>query len=110
MSVTVNKDPEAARKQQELFDFFRAQEIDDIKKMMSCDWGRRIMNRHFRVAKPLTDPNTGNSQTYWNCGARAMALTFLGEIVEHCPELWLQAMADERKRLELINNTIGVKS
>ena len=110
MALQTNKDPEVAKKLQELAQYFSTQEIEDLKQTLNTLFGLRVIARLFRLSKPLTDPNTGTAQTYWNCGARAMGLTFLNDIVAHCPEKFLEILAEERKREERINQVTGGKS
>lgn len=61
----------------------RDQQLDDMRWLMSQAQGRRIMARVLELAGVERISFTGNSQTFYNEGARSVGVPLLDEI-KHC--------------------------
>lgn len=60
----------------------RENELDDIAWLMSEKRGRRIMYRLLEMTAVFTSSFTGNSQTFFNEGRRAVGTTLISDISE----------------------------
>lgn len=61
----------------------RDQQLDDMRWLMGHAQGRRIMARVLELAGVERISFTGNSQTFYNEGARSVGIPLLDEI-KHC--------------------------
>ena len=63
----------------------RDQELADIKDILETDAGIRFFKRFLRESKMFTTTFTGNSQTFFLEGQRALALRFFADICDAAP-------------------------
>jgi hypothetical protein len=71
-----------------------AQEIEDIKVVLSTRAGRRFIWRHLTNAGIFQTTFTGNSATFFNEGRRDIGLKILAEVNAASPESYLQMMKE----------------
>jgi hypothetical protein len=64
----------------------RLQYLEDLRDILSRPSGVRFFNEFFNEGKMFCSTFTGNSQTFFNEGKRAVALKFFGDIAEAAPE------------------------
>lgn len=77
----------------------RENELADVKALMETPVGRRYIWRYIQVCRPMSDPFTGNSETFRNCGLQTIGKMMFAEVLENCPELYM-LMAREAKARE----------
>jgi hypothetical protein len=77
----------------------RERELDDIKRILETDFGRRFVWRYLGLAGVFQTSFTGNSTTFFNEGKRDIGLKLLADITEAKPEAYLQ-MTNEAKKSE----------
>lgn len=70
--------------------------VNDIKWLMGQRPGRRIMYGLLEEAGVYRGSFTGNSETFFNEGKRAIGLLYLETLNAHCPEEFM-AMLKEHK-------------
>lgn len=75
----------------------RAEELCDIKAIMSSKEGRRFLNRVLEKAAVMRCSFTGNAnQTSFNEGQRNIGLFITGEIMEECGDLYLLMLKEAK--------------
>lgn len=76
----------------------RAQELDDLKTVMRTKQGRRFIWRFLSEGGIFRDyADVGNTNaTFKLAGRRSLALQFFKEIIEECPELYLEMQREQR--------------
>lgn len=85
---------------EEKFKYSRKQELDDLKHILSLPEGKRFILRYlFGVCGILKPVFTGNSETYFLDGKRAIGLTLIEEIKEVSPKDFIEMMS---KNMEAI--------
>lgn len=69
----------------------RRQELDDLFRLMSLPWGRRIMRRLIRESKLFSKDlfNANGSMQSRNLGGRDLGLLFHNDLKSRCPDLYL---------------------
>ena len=73
----------------------RLQELNDIREVMSTPAGRRVMWKLLEQAHVFTNKFTPKSlELYWNCGQRALGLSWYNDILESCKELFWKAQQE----------------
>lgn len=77
----------------------RDRELDDVKKILETDHGRRFMWRYLGLAGVFQTSFTGNSTTFFNEGKRDIGLKMLADVTEAKPDAYIQ-MANEAKKSE----------
>ena len=76
------------------------EEAADLRAVMSTKEGRRFVWRLMDDAKVFEDIYTGNSDTYYFCGVRALGLRYFHLSTTHCLDLYqvMQAEAINTQR------------
>lgn len=74
----------------------RKQEADDIRWLMAHKQGRRILWRVLEQAGIYRTSFTGNSETFFREGKRALGLFLLSDVHEFAPDSYV-TMLKERK-------------
>lgn len=83
----------------------RENELDDIAWLMSEERGRRIMFRLLEMCSVYRSSFTGNSQTFFNEGRRAVGTTLITDITEAgLEELELKMKMEHRTAREKEQN------
>lgn len=78
----------------------RKQELDDLRHILSLPEGKRFILRYlFGVCGVMKPVYTGNSETYFLDGKRAVGLTLIEEIKEASPESFIEMIS---KNMEAI--------
>jgi len=65
----------------------RRNELNDIRKIAATQEGKRFFRRLFAEGRIMSTTFTGNSTGFYLEGHRKLALVFLGDLVEACPEM-----------------------
>lgn len=73
------------------------QEAEDLKWLMADKRGRRFMNRLLSVTGVNRNPFTGNSETFFKCGEMNVGQRFLGDVMMHCPDRYLEMIKEQSK-------------
>lgn len=93
------------REDEEAHRLRREAELDDIAWLMSEQRGRRIMYRLLEMTSVFKSSFTGNSQTFFNEGRRAVGTTLIGDIAEAgLEELELKMKMEHRTQREKEQN------
>ena len=78
------------------------QEIADLRVVMSDQSGRRFIWRLLNDAKVFEDTYTGNSDTYYLLGVRALGLRTFHLVTQNCLDLFqlmqTEAIHDQREK------------
>lgn len=74
----------------------RQVEANDVKWLMSSKQGRRFVWRLLGEAGVFRTSFTGNSETFFKEGKRAIGLFILGEISAHSPEAYALMQTESR--------------
>ena len=74
--------------------FSRRQEVEDFKWMAAHKQGRRLLWRLLSMSGQLKSSMTGNSQTFFNEGARAFGLVLMDEFHQHSIEAYVQMVKE----------------
>jgi hypothetical protein len=78
----------------------RQLEAEDIAKLMSSPWGRRIMWRMLDKAGLYRSTMTGNSQTFFNEGMRNFGIYLIALVNDHCPEQYPVMVAESKANVQ----------
>lgn len=70
---------------------------DDLSAIMSEQTGRRFIYRVFEMAGIFRLSYTGNSETFFNEGARNIGLRLLAEIQRVCPDSFILMLKEHSK-------------
>ena len=62
------------------------QEKKDLRVVLSTDEGVRVIARILSKGGLFSNPFTGNSQTFFNCGAQNLAQSLFSQINEYAPD------------------------
>lgn len=84
---------EAERREQ----LARQNEAEDIKKLMSHAWGRRLVWRMLEKAGMYRTSFTGNSETFFREGMRNFGIMLTALINDNCPEQYALMVNESRK-------------
>lgn len=85
---------------EEKFKYSRKQELDDLRHIVSLPEGKRFILRYlFGVCGVLKPVYTGNSETYFLDGKRAVGLILIEEIKEAEPRSFIEMIS---KNMEAI--------
>lgn len=80
---------------------FRAQvDAEDIKFVMSSKQGRRVVWRLLAKAGIYKSSFTGNSETFFNEGMRAVGLFLLDEVMRNSPDAFMQMTLESKAKPE----------
>ena len=93
----MNKETE---KHNEKAKLIRFKELEDAKFIMSTAKGRRYIWRLLEKFNIFRQCFTGNSKTFFNEGMREAGLFIYIDIMESCPELFIQAQKENFKTNE----------
>lgn len=92
-------DPHEAATQRSLDSKLARQvEANDTKWLMSSKQGRRWVWNFLGEAGVFRSSFTGNSETFFKEGKRAMGLMVLSEISTHCPEMYVLMQTEARAK------------
>ena len=75
----------------------RDQQLDDMRWLMSQPQGRRVVARVLELAGVERISFTGNSQTFFNEGARSVGIPLLDEIKAHAWPHYIVMLEETRK-------------
>lgn len=87
-----SKEDAAAREQ-----LARTNEAEDIKKLMSEQWGRRLMWRMLDKAGIYRTSFTGNSETFFREGMRNFGIQLIAAINDTCPEQYALMVTESKE-------------
>jgi hypothetical protein len=65
----------------------RQNDLEDLKKVLQTDHGRRVLKNFLIKTKVFEASYTGNSDTFYNEGKRSIGRDTLNDIHEAAPEL-----------------------
>lgn len=74
----------------------RRREVEDFKWLMAHPAGRRIVWRLLERAGVYRTTFTGNSETFFKEGMRAMGLFIIGEVHSVTPEAYVTMLKEQR--------------
>ncbi len=77
----------------------RETELNDIRRILEYDFGRRFVWRYLGLAGVFQTSFTGNSTTFFNEGRRDIGLKLLADVTEAKPDAYIQ-MTQEAKKSE----------
>jgi hypothetical protein len=75
----------------------RQVETNDTKWLMSSKQGRRIVRRWLASAGIYQTSFTGNSETFFREGKRALGLEILADVTKHAPEDYIAMLTEGTK-------------
>lgn len=84
---------EAKRKEKDV----RAQELEDIKFVLSSPQGRRFYWRYLSKCGMFTTSFTGNSGTYFKEGERNVGLRLYADMMAASPDSYLLMIKENKK-------------
>lgn len=91
-------DEQQVKEQEEREKARRLQELGDVKYLLGNKRGMRFLQRLLDEGKVFVSTFTGNSETYFNEGQRALALKFMKDMQEVAtPEELVKLMTSERE-------------
>lgn len=72
----------------------------DIHDIMTLPAGRRFIWRYLGLTKVFETSFTGNSETFFNEGMRAVGCTLLREVVLYAPKLYQQMISENLTKVK----------
>ena len=75
-------DPKAIEEQLQNQEVKRERELNDLRAVLKTKQGRRVLRRILAQCRVLSSSFTGNSETYFNEGKRAVGIFIYQEIHE----------------------------
>lgn len=72
----------------------------DVHDLMSLPSGRRFIWRYLGLTKVFETSFTGNSETFFNEGMRAVGCTLLREVVLYTPKLYQQMISENLTKVK----------
>jgi hypothetical protein len=94
-------DEEAVKLREEKLRLAREQELSDLKKIINTPEGERFFQRFFEYGYVFQTTFTGNSQGAFLEGHRNMALRYMHDIAECCPEKVASLLVKSEKEDEV---------
>jgi hypothetical protein len=79
----------------------RERELDDLRRLMDTDYGRRHVWLQLCRCKIFETSFTGNNTTFFNEGQRNIGLMLLADINEVCPEAYLVMLKEAKQQNEV---------
>ena len=77
----------------------RDADMDDVRKVMAMPEGRRVVWRWLAAARVFGRCYTGSSEeTFYREGRREYGLQLFDEVLEACPDLYIQAIQERAAR------------
>lgn len=76
------------------------QQINDLRRLMDTDYGRRFVWRLLGQAGTFQLSFTGNSETFFNEGRRSLGTELYGQLHEHCLDQYLVMMHEAKEKEE----------
>jgi hypothetical protein len=76
------------------------EQANDLLAVMGTPAGRRFVYRILEKSHMFQTSFTGNSQTFFREGERNIGLFLFNELMVECPELYVTAQNEHRKRVE----------
>ena len=76
----------------------RANELADLREVMSTPAGRRVMWKLLSIAKMFSPCFTGNSRTYYNEGRREMMLPLYDDLLKADDLLFFKMRRENMKQ------------
>lgn len=76
----------------------RDQEKADFAWLMSDKRGRRFMWRLLERTGVYRNPFTGNSETFFRCGAMNVGQMYMADLTDMAPEGYLMMLEEQRKK------------
>lgn len=80
-------DPKQVKSKAEAATRERKQELEDIRYLIKTPAGLRYFRRLLARGSVFTTTFTGNSRTFFNEGARNLALSILADVSEAAPDM-----------------------
>lgn len=81
----------------------RDQELDDLRKTLSTDSGRRLVWRLLTRAKVFESVWEQSAKIHYNAGQQDFGHFIMGEVVEAGPEFLLRMMQESKQQGETQN-------
>jgi len=75
----------------------REKELNDLRRILSEDFGRRFIWRYLELCGVFKSSFTGNSETFFNEGKRVVGLTMIKDINDANPEAYLQMVYESKE-------------
>ena len=69
---------------------------EDLKWLMADKRGRRFFHKLLAVTGVNRNPYTGNAETYFRCGEMNVGQRYLGEVMRHCPERYVEMLKEQK--------------
>lgn len=76
----------------------RETELDDVRKVLAMDAGRRLIWRLLERAKVFASVWDQSSRIHYNAGQQDFGHFVMGEVVEAGPEYLLQMMQENKEK------------
>ena len=89
-------DSEQVKKAQKKAKRDRDRELDDLRRIMDTDHGRRFIWRLLDRAGLYRTSFTGNSETFFREGMRNLGLMVQADIHEACPEKYMLMLTESK--------------
>jgi len=76
----------------------REHELNDIREVVNSAGGRRFVWRYLEICGVFRSSFTGNNTTFFNEGHRNVGLKLLADLMEGCPERYIQMMTENKPK------------
>jgi hypothetical protein len=83
-----------AQHQRDRAERIQAAQLADVAALMNLPAFRRYAKRYLTICNVFTSTFTGNSETFFKEGRRAVGTTMFGEIMQTAPERFAELMAE----------------
>lgn len=78
----------------------RSLELEDMRRILETDYGRRFVWRYLGIAGVFQSSFTGNSTTFFNEGRREIGLKLLADVTDAKPDAYVQMTLEAKKSEE----------
>lgn len=109
MTIT-REEEEAKAKEEQLREINRKNELNDVKKIMKTEQGRRFIYRILEQTGMFTTSFTGNSATYFKEGERNIGLWLQKEIDVECMEEGFTMLREYKAKVDEENRLMEEKN
>lgn len=97
--IDIRGQQQAAQRQQQTVELQRMERAEDVKRLMSSRWGRRLMWGMLADAKTYQPTFSTNAmQMAHNEGRRSYGIDLLAYIQMTCPEKYLEMLTEQTKK------------
>jgi hypothetical protein len=97
-AVKNTADPEQVKKAAEKEKQGYERDLDDVRKILATDYGRRFFWRYLGICGVFRTSFTGNSHTFFNEGERNIGLRLLEDVNNADPTAYVK-MVNEREEI-----------